>query len=218
MSLGVDAWWKEIWSWSKVKDALRTLPGRLGFSPGNELYFFRLRLNLDNGEVYDEVINRFLTERERYGLYFILYKYAQASTEVNETGEYVTLNHVCPVIHCPMTRQNIRAFETIFGSNPELLYYAAKPFNYEHVDIGDAGVKIHVLPRVPIIVGIWAGEDDIPPSASILYDKVVTNYIDCEAASILAGVTLARLILSLIVNLNLSIGEVEFSYKYQCTE
>lgn len=218
MDLGVGAWWKEIWSWDRVKYTVRTLSGRLGFEKGRELKFFKLKVDLDTGEVYDEVLARFLNERERYGLYFILYRYAQAEKEVEESGEYVTLSQICPAIHCPMFKQNIKAFEKIFGYRHGLLYRAAETFNYEKINLGDEAVKIYTLPKVPIVTAVWLGEEGIPPSASLLYDKTVSNYLDCEAVMIIAGVTLARLIISLAKVLAIDTKGVEYSYRYQCAE
>lgn len=217
MSSNTSAWWKEIWSWDRVKDVIRGLPGRLGFEKNKELKFFRLRVNLDNGEVFDEILNRYLSDRERYGLYFILYKYSQADKEIEEVGEFISLSQLCPVIHCPMLKQNIKTFEKIFGFDKHLLYRAAKPFNYKEIDIGDVAVKIYILPRIPIIIGIWLGEEEISPSSIILYDKTITYYLDCESASILAGVVLARLIISLANSLSID-REIEYVYRYQCSE
>ncbi len=209
---------RELWGWDRVKDAIRSLPGRLGFEKGLELRFFRLRLDLENGYVYDEVLERYLSEREVYGLYFILSVYSRTRDDVGEKGEYATLSQICPIIHCPMYKQNTKAFESLFGYQPELLYEAAKPFGYEVAKYGDAGIKIYPLPRVPMIIAIWAGEESLPPSVNILFDKSVTNYLDCEAIIALAGATLARLILSLAKVLSIDIGKVDFSYRYQCTE
>lgn len=68
MSLDVSAWWKEVWSWDRVKQAISTLPGRLGFEKDRELRFFRLRVDIESGEVYDEILARFLSEREIWSL------------------------------------------------------------------------------------------------------------------------------------------------------
>jgi len=218
LSLGVSAWWKEVWSWDRVKQAISTLPGRLGFEKDRELRFFRLRVDVESGEVYDEILARFLSERERYGLYFILYRYSQTDKEIEEIGEYVTLSQICPALHCPMVKQNMNAFEKVFGYKQGLLYKAAEAFGYEKIDIGDEAVKIYILPKVPIVISVWLGEEEIPPSVSILYDKSVTHYLDCEASSIMAGVTLTRLIISSVKNLNVYVQGVEYSYRYQCSE
>ncbi|MEM0027387.1 MAG: DUF3786 domain-containing protein [Ignisphaera sp.] len=222
MCSGYTPWWKEVWGWDRVKDVLRTLPGRLGFERNRYLRFFRLRVDLESGEVFDEVLERFLSERERYGLYYVLYNYAQTAIDIGESREYITLTQICPAVHCPMVKQNIDAFkvlvDSVFSSNPDLLYKAAETFNYEKIDFGDAAVKVYTLPRVPIVVAIWFGEEGMPSSVSLLYDKNVSSYLECEAASIMGGVLLARLIISLGKSAGIDISNVRYGYRYQCPE
>jgi hypothetical protein len=50
-----------------------------------------------------------------------------------------------------------------------MLYEVAKPFNYVRVDIEDPAIKVYALPRVPIILVLWSGEEGIPPKADTLY-------------------------------------------------
>ncbi|MEM0213926.1 MAG: DUF3786 domain-containing protein [Ignisphaera sp.] len=141
---------------------------------------------------------------------------------LGESGEYATLTQICPAIHCPMVKQNIDAFkvlvDSVFSSNPDLLYKAAEPFNYEKIGFGDAAVKVYTLPRVPIVVAIWFGEEGIPSSVSLLYDKNISNYIECEAASIMGGILLARLIISLSRSAGIDTSNIKYSYRYQCPE
>lgn len=208
-------WWREWWSWGRVKGRLRTLQGRLGFDRGAELRFLKLRLDLRTGHVYDEVLERFLTASEVYSLYYILYVYSEAERDVGELGVYVSPAQLCRIIHCPRFKSSIKVAELVFGREPELLYEAAEPFGYRRVDLGDAGVKICALPRVPVVICVWAGEEGLPPSVSVMFDRSVTYYLDCEAAVALAGVTLSRLIAYLA-----KIGKVRGAernlYRYQC--
>ncbi len=216
----------EQWSWEKVKDRIRSLSGRLGFEKGNELKFFGLRLNLVDGSIYDEVLERFLTDRESISLYYILSLYSETKSEVEEVGELISLSRqLCPFIHCPNLRRNMEAIERLFGTDPQLLYRAAKPFNYQPIEIGDAAIKIYALPRVPIVLVVWAGEEGIPPSSEVLFDKTAPNYLGtdvadiCEAAMGIARALTARIILSLAKMLNLDIDKISFGgYRYTCAD
>lgn len=210
-------WYRDLWGWDRVKDTIRSLAGRLGFEKGKELRFFKLRLDLETGEIFDELLGRYLTEKERAGLYFVLHIHSKAD-DIGLSGELITISQVCPALHCPMFNENVKAFEIVFGYNRDLLYHAAESFGYEKIDIGDAAVKIYTLPRVPVVVGIWLGEEGIPPSSIILYDKTVTHYLDCEAAEILGGALLARLIMSLATRIGIDVKNVRYSYRYHCVE
>lgn len=217
--------WQQ-WSWERARDKIRSLPGRLGFEKDNELRFFGLRLNLVDGSVYDEILERFLTDRECISLYYILSLYSETRNEIEEVGELVSLSRqLCPFIHCPNLRKNMEAVESLFGSDPQLLYRAAKPFNYQPIEIGDAAVKIYALPKVPVVLVVWAGEEGIPPSAEILFDKTAPNYLGseisdvCEAAMGIARGLTARLILSLAKMLSLDIDRISFGgYRYTCAD
>ncbi len=218
----------DLYSWDKVRDKIRSLPGRLGFELEEKLSFFGLTLDLKTGAIYDNVLERYLREREAIGIYFILSLYAETKVDVGESGELISLSrHVCPFIHCPSLRKNITIVEKVFGENPQLLYTAAEPFNYKPVDIGDAAVKIYTLPRIPIVLVVWAGEEGLPPSSEILFDKTVPHYLSeevsavCEAALGLARALTARLVLKLAkdVGIDESLIKVEFGgYGYVCAD
>jgi hypothetical protein len=207
----------ELYSWEKVRDKIKSLPGRLGFEKGDKLNFFGLTLDLGTGDIYDNILGEHLTRKERIGMYFILSLYAETKTDVGESGELVSLSRqLCPFVHCPNLKRNIAALEKIFGENPQLLYTVAKPFDYKPVDIGDAAIKVYALPRVPIVLAVWAGEEGLPPSSEILFDKSASHYLSeeasvvCEAALGLARGLTARLILKFAKNLQVDVSTIEF--------
>lgn len=68
-----------------------------------------------------------------------------------------------------------------FGSDPSMIYKAAENLPAEKTDYGDASVKILVLPRLPLYFVIWAGDDEFPPRASILFDRTATNHLPHDA-------------------------------------
>uniref|UniRef100_A0A7C1T2R1 DUF3786 domain-containing protein n=1 Tax=Thermofilum pendens TaxID=2269 RepID=A0A7C1T2R1_THEPE len=216
----------ELYSWERVRDKIRSLPGRLGFAKGDRLNFFGLTLDLETGDIYDNVLEEHLTQKERVGMYFILSLYAETKTDVGESGELVSLSRqICPFVHCPNLKRNVAALEMIFGENPKLLYTVAKPFGYEPLDIGDAAVKVYALPRVPIILAVWAGEEGLPPSSEILFDKSAPHYLSgetsavCEAALGLARALTGRLILRFARDLQVDISKIEFGgCGYTCAD
>jgi len=216
----------ELYSWEKLSSKIRSLPGRLGFEKGGELRFFGLTLDLKTGAIYDNVLDRYLTPKEAAGMYFILSLYAETTTDVGEGGELISLSRqLCPFIHCPNLRRNISAVEKIFGGNPQLLYTVAKPFNFKPVDLGDAAIKVYALPRVPIVLAVWAGEEGLPPSSEILFDKSAPRYLSeetsavCEASLGLARALTARLILKLAKDMKIDVSAIEFGGSgYVCAD
>jgi hypothetical protein len=47
-------------------------------------------------------------------------------------------------------------------------------------DLGDVSVTISAFPHVPITLVLWEGDSEFSPSASILFDATVTDYLPTE--------------------------------------
>jgi hypothetical protein len=182
MSLWISFW--DRYSWGMVRDKIRSLQDTLGFEKRDKPKFFGLVLDLET-VVYDNVLERYLTYKEAVGVYFILSQYAETEINVEESGEYISISQIVPG-HCldrPLAKKNIEVFKTLFSSNPQLLYRVAEPFNYTKIELGDATIKIYTLPGIPMILILWNGEEEIPTSIQILFDKNIVHYFSKDIAS-----------------------------------
>jgi len=204
-------------TWEKVRDKVKTLPGRLGFGKGDRLEFFGFVLDLESGAIYDNVLERRLSDAEAMRVYIILSLYAETVEDVGESGELIPLDRgVCPFIHEPSLRSYVDAIAEIFGGNPATLYSAAEPFGYVKIELGDAAVKIYTLPRVPLVLVVWSGEEGIPPKAQILLDKNSAYYLSsdaivrCRASEMLSLMLVSRLILRVAKILGIDASSIEF--------
>ncbi len=81
-----------------------------------------------------------------------------------------------------------------FGSSPGSMLAAATSLDGKPLAMGDAGVAIPALPRVPIAIVLWGGDDEFAPSASIVFDASIEGYLDAEAATVLAELATRRMI------------------------
>jgi hypothetical protein len=81
-----------------------------------------------------------------------------------------------------------------FGQRPEALLAAAAGLDGSALDLGDAAVALAALPRVPIAIVLWCGDDEFTPSASVVFDASVEGYLDAEAATVLAELATRRMI------------------------
>jgi len=61
-------------------------------------------------------------------------------------------------------------------------------------DYGDAAYVIWTLPRIPLLVNYWCGDEDFPSTCKLLFDESVSHYLPTEVCAIL-GSTLTRRIL-----------------------
>jgi hypothetical protein len=66
------------------------------------------------------------------------------------------------------------------GKAPHRLVDIAERLGGQKADLGDASVTISAFPRVPITLVLWRGDSEFPPSASIMFDATVTDYLPTE--------------------------------------
>jgi len=65
---------------------------------------------------------------------------------------------------------------------------------YDGVGTGDLCCMIPALPKVPLILIFWDGDDDFPASTRILFDRGAHAYLDMECLAVLGHVLALRLV------------------------
>ncbi len=58
---------------------------------------------------------------------------------------------------------------------------------------GDAGLIVHVLPRLPLVFALWEGDEEFPPRAVILFDSVAETYLSTATLYVLGIESLIRI-------------------------
>ena len=59
---------------------------------------------------------------------------------------------------------------------------------------GDAAYVIQALPRIPVLVNYWQGDEDFPSTCKLLFDKSVSHYLPTEACAILGSMLTRKLL------------------------
>jgi hypothetical protein len=90
-------------------------------------------------------------------------------------------------------RPVLGSLQRTFGRRPEALLEAAAGLDGTPLDMGDAAVVLAALPRVPVAIVIWGGDEELAPSASVAFDASIEGYLDTEAVTALAGFASRRL-------------------------
>ncbi len=83
-----------------------------------------------------------------------------------------------------------------FGDKPDLLRRIGEAVRAEPVEIGSVGFKVHFFPRMPVVVILWLGDEEVPPAANILFDANAGKILPTEDISVMGG-TLCRRFLKL---------------------
>jgi hypothetical protein len=71
---------------------------------------------------------------------------------------------------------------------------AAQVLGGARYPLGDAAYAFQVLPRVPLLVVYWQGDEDFPSSCQILFDAAASHYLPTDAYAILGSTLTRRLI------------------------
>ena len=185
--------------WEEHRDAIRGLKGRLGFPEEEELELLALRLSLIDGSIYDALRDRRLNPRssEEGELMGIVYQVLSAysrGVETPPTGRLITSRQLTggQICHVMVGRARRLIAET-FRDETEL-QRAARLIGGETIEIGgEKAIRIRPLPRVPITILFRAGDEELPPEASIFYDGNVESYLDLENLGLLTLLTAMRL-------------------------
>jgi len=84
-----------------------------------------------------------------------------------------------------------------FGDEPHLLIDAAAILGGYKADYGDVAVAINAFPYVPITLVLWRGDEEFPPSGSIIFDATISDYLSAEDISVLCQTISWKLVKSL---------------------
>jgi len=81
-----------------------------------------------------------------------------------------------------------------FGTAPEVLKHVGEMLGAEPVKTGNVGFRVHFFPKLPIVVVLWLGDEEVPPSANILFDANAGKILPTEDLSIAAETLVHSLI------------------------
>jgi len=83
-----------------------------------------------------------------------------------------------------------------FGLDLEAFKTACAKAGGNALEFGSASFIFQALPRVPLIVACWLGDEDFPSSCKILFDESASHYLPIDACAILGSMLTRKLIRS----------------------
>lgn len=67
-----------------------------------------------------------------------------------------------------------------FGNNIEAFNQRCRLLHGTPQDMGDAAFRFEITPDIPVAVLYWAGDDDFPSEAKVLYDKTLSGRLPLD--------------------------------------
>jgi hypothetical protein len=80
-----------------------------------------------------------------------------------------------------------------FGSAFDAFQKAASALRATRTEMGDLGMSIPALPRVPITIVLWRGDDEFQPGSNFLFDSSISAYLCVEDIVVLSEELVSRL-------------------------
>jgi len=126
----------------------------------------------------------------------IILHYMNAMQKTPVAGRWIAYREIpgAAFYYSSFVKRAIDPLKKVFGSNVEALPPVAEKLGGEAIDNGDVGYVFHVLPKVPLQLILWEGDEEFSPEANILFDETAGNYLSPEDAAWLAGMLVYRLI------------------------
>ena len=127
----------------------------------------------------------------------LLLHYLNGSVNVRQPGKWIAYQEV------PDGRFYLDAFlrraknpmVQVFGNEPELLTkVTAQVYGASPSDQGDVSVIIQALPKVPVALILWRGDEEFPPEGTILFDESISRIFSAEDIAWLAGMIIYPII------------------------
>lgn len=84
----------------------------------------------------------------------------------------------------------VKAFENDLAKFEE----AASKAGGEAISHGDRGFMFKALPRLPLAVVYWYGDDEFPPNASVLFDASAGHYLSTDGLAVLGRELCSKMI------------------------
>jgi hypothetical protein len=91
----------------------------------------------------------------------------------------------------PFRKRTVDLLVRCFGRDPQRLLTAARALGGE--ELGGYRVAVRPLPRVPLVLTLWPGDEEVPTGANVLYDASAPLYLPTEDLVVLATNTILEL-------------------------
>ena len=79
------------------------------------------------------------------------------------------------------------------GGDIEAFHRAAKRLGGEPLEMGDASYAFQALPQLLMAVVWWAGDEELPAKASVLFDEMASHYLPTDGLAILGRMLCRKL-------------------------
>ena len=138
----------------------------------------------NNGIAFDESMETIKLQDQVLLLHYLI-----TATGTPIQNRWITFREVPsgPFYYASFVKRAIIPLVSCFGPNPEGFEKVGAKIGEVMSEPGDIAVRVLALPRVPVVLSLWKGDDEFPPEGNILFDASVPSYLSTEDIAYLAG-------------------------------
>ena len=126
----------------------------------------------------------------------LLLHYLASAKDIETEGRLITFRELTGgnVYYDAFFRRAIIPITNTFGSRADALREAGKNMGAREESRGDCSLVIDVLPKVPVTVIVWEGDDEVPASSNMLFDNSIKEQLPTEDVAVIGGFVASMLI------------------------
>lgn len=126
----------------------------------------------------------------------LILHYLMAEPPPDISGKWVAYREIpgASFYFSAFTKRAIDPLKSVFGTAIDGFKTASHRLNGISSDAGDAAFIFQPFPKTPLQIILYAGDDEFPPEATILFDQTIEKILSPEDIAWLAGMVVYRLI------------------------
>jgi hypothetical protein len=126
----------------------------------------------------------------------LILHYLLADGEATPSGDWVAYREIpgAAFYFGAFLKRAVDPLKKTFGQDIAGFGRAAARLRGEPVTIGDAGYEFRVFPKIPVRLVLYAGDEEFPAEAAIVFDRSIGRMLSPEDVAWMAGMLVYRLI------------------------
>jgi hypothetical protein len=126
----------------------------------------------------------------------LLLYYLVTADGASLTGKWVSLAGLPNGLLYNASFQGYTGAEIVkaFGSNLEAFKTACIKTGGIQADVGSASFVFQALPRVPVMLTFWLGDEDFASACNVLFDESASHYLPVDGCAILGSMLTQQVI------------------------
>ncbi|MGD2185970.1 MAG: DUF3786 domain-containing protein [Desulfobacterales bacterium] len=126
----------------------------------------------------------------------LILHYMLAPSRPLSTDNWVSYREIpdASFYYSAFVKRAIDPLKKVFGQNADGLLRAGEILGGKTIDTGDVGFEFRLFPNIAVRLILWAGDDEFPAEANIVFDENIKEILSPEDIAWLAGMLVYRLI------------------------